>query len=248
MESTLPVQDGEAESPVTARDPDRFLNRELSWLAFDQRVLEEAQNPRQPLLERVRFLSIMSSNLDEFFMVRVAGLKQQVMAGVVTPSADGRTPLQQLGAVRGRIHDMMTDARNTWHTLRQELRENGIAVIDAPELTEIEHEWLRDKFLADIFPILTPLAMGPTHSFPFILNRGIALAVQMFDDRAGHDLDALVPIPSQAGSLRRPAGARVAFYPARAGDPAVPEISLPAFCPARVRRLPDFAGQRSRGR
>jgi polyphosphate kinase len=213
MEATLPATDGEFIPVAPARDPDRFLNRELSWLAFDQRVLEEAQNPKQPLLERVRFLSIMSSNLDEFFMVRVAGLKQQVMAGVVTPSADGRTPAQQLSAVRDRIQDMMLDARNTWHVLRQELRENGIAVIDAPELTAVEHDWLRAKFLADIFPILTPLAMGPTHSFPFILNRGIALAVQMFDDRAGHDLDALVPIPPQLDRFVALPGAETRFIP-----------------------------------
>ena len=213
MEATLPASDGEIIPVSPTRDPDRFLNRELSWLAFDQRVLEEAQNPKQPLLERVRFLSIMSSNLDEFFMVRVAGLKQQVMAGVVTPSADGLTPAQQLSAVHDRIQVMMLDARNTWHVLRQELRENGIAVIDAPELTAAEHDWLRAKFLADIFPILTPLAMGPPHSFPFILNRGIALAVQMFDDRAGRDLDALVPIPSQLDRFVALPGPETRFIP-----------------------------------
>jgi len=151
MESTLPVQDGDFTIVAPLRDCDRFLNRELSWLAFDQRVLEEAQNPNHPLLERVRFLSITSSNLDEFFMVRVAGLKQQVEAGIVIPGPDGLTPVQQLAAVRERVHEMMLVGRNTWHMLRQELRENGIAVIDAPELTGDEHEWLREKFLADIF-------------------------------------------------------------------------------------------------
>jgi len=213
MESTSPVKDVETPIVVLARDTDRLLNRELSWLAFDQRVLEEAQNPHHPLLERVRFLSIMSSNLDEFFMVRVAGLKQQVLAGVVTPSADGLTPIQQLRAVRDRVQDMMVDARNTWHTLRRELRESGIAVIDAAELSETEHDWLEAKFLGDIFPILTPLAMGPTHSFPFIANRGIALAVQMFDDRAGRDLDALVPIPSQLERFVALPGAETRFIP-----------------------------------
>ena len=115
--------------------------------------------------------------------------------------------------MRDRVHDMMLDARNSWHVLRQELRENGIAVVDAPELTQVEHDWLRAKFLADIFPILTPLAMGPTHSFPFILNRGIALAVQMFDDRAGHDLDALVPIPSQLDRFVTLPGVESRFIP-----------------------------------
>jgi polyphosphate kinase len=213
MESTLPVQDSEPDLIVAARGPDRFLNRELSWLAFDQRVLEEAQNSHHPLLERVRFLSITSSNLDEFFMVRVAGLKQQVMAGIVTPSPDGLIPVQQLAAVRERVHEMMLVGRGTWHMLRQELRENGIAVIDAPELTDDEQEWLRCKFLADIFPILTPLAMGPTHSFPFILNRGIALAVQMFDDSTGRDLDALVPIPFQLDRFVALPGPETRFIP-----------------------------------
>jgi polyphosphate kinase len=197
MESIQPAHAGEPEAEAASPGPERFLNRELSWLAFDQRVLEEAQNADHPLLERVRFLSIMASNLDEFFMVRVAGLKQQVQAGVVAQSPDGLTPLEQLRAVRERIHDMMLDARNTWHALRRELRGAGIAVIDSGELTRAEHDWLRAKFLADIFPVLTPLAMGPTHSFPFIPNRGIALAVQMYDDRKARDLDALVPIPPQ---------------------------------------------------
>jgi polyphosphate kinase len=108
---------------------------------------------------------------------------------------------------------MMLTGRSTWHMLRQELRENGIAVIDAPELTPEEHEWLREKFLADIFPILTPLAMGPTHSFPFIQNRGIALAVQMFDEAAGRDLDALVPIPFQLDRFVLLPGDEMRFIP-----------------------------------
>jgi len=213
MESTLPVEDTAPEGSASTHGPERFLNRELSWLAFDQRVLEETQNRHHPLFERVRFLSIMSSNLDEFFMVRVAGLKQQVAAGIVAPSADGLTPQEQLDAVRTRVHEMMLAARNTWHALRQELRENGIAVIDADELAESELEWLRSKFLADIFPILTPLAMGPTHTFPFILNRGIALAVEMYDDRAGHDLDALVPIPPQLDRFVALPGPETRFIP-----------------------------------
>ncbi|HTJ63405.1 MAG TPA: RNA degradosome polyphosphate kinase [Alphaproteobacteria bacterium] len=213
MESTLPVDEGGFDPAASVRESDRFLNRELSWLAFDQRVLEEAQNPRHPLLERVRFLSIMASNLDEFFMVRVAGLKQQMMAGVVTLSPDGLTPAQQLAAIRERVQDMMVTARNIWHSLRQELRENGIAVVDASELTAEELEWLRSKFQADIFPVLTPLAMGPTHSFPFILNRGIALAVEMFDASTGRDLDALVPIPPQLDRFVALAGPEARFIP-----------------------------------
>jgi polyphosphate kinase len=201
MESMTPAREAEREAAVAPTGPERFLNRELSWLAFDQRVLEEAQNQNHPLLERVRFLSIMSSNLDEFFMVRVAGLKQlldsAVAASPVALSPDGLTPAQQLVAVRERVHEMMMDARNTWHALREELRANGIAMIESDELTAEDLVWLEAKFQSDIYPVLTPIAMGPTHTFPFIVNRGIALAVEMFDDRAGRDLDALVPIPPQ---------------------------------------------------
>lgn len=213
MESMVPTvveqRDASSLEPVGGR----FLNRELSWLAFDRRVLEEAENPGHPLLERLRFLSITSSNLDEFFMVRVAGLKQQVLAGITTPSPDGRTPLQQLGEVRREVHDIMQDVRAIWHALKRELRESGIAVVDADELTAAERDWLEAKFQADIFPILTPLAMGPTHPFPFIPNRGIALAVQMFDDRAQRNLDALVPIPSQLDRFVRLPGPETRYIP-----------------------------------
>ena len=213
MESTLPATDGEKKPAWEMLGSERFLNRELSWLAFDQRVLEEAQNPGHPLLERVRFLSITSSNLDEFFMVRFAGLKQQVLAGIVAPGPDGLTPLEQVAAVRLRVEEMTHDARATWHALNQELRQNGIAVIDAAELTAAETEWLRGKFEADIFPILTPLAMGPTHSFPFILNRGISLAIQMFDDGNGRELEALVPVPSQLDRFVALPGPEMRFIP-----------------------------------
>jgi polyphosphate kinase len=213
MESTLPATDGEQKPAWDMLGSERFLNRELSWLAFDQRVLEEAQNPGHPLLERVRFLSITSSNLDEFFMVRFAGLKQQVLAGIVTPGPDGLTPSEQVAAVRLRVQDMTQDARATWHALNQELRQNGIAVIDSGELTKAETEWLRGKFEADIFPILTPLAMGPTHSFPFILNRGISLAIQMYDEGDGRELEALVPVPSQLDRFVAIPGPEMRFIP-----------------------------------
>jgi polyphosphate kinase len=213
MESMLPRTGGEAEATGSPESPDRFLNRELSWLAFDQRVLEEARNPQHPLLERVRFLSITFSNLDEFFMVRVAGLRQQVTEGIPGLSPDGLTPLQQLAAVRKRVQEMMQEARITWRELREELRGSGIAVLDSADLTEVEREWLRVRFENEIFPILTPLAMGPTHPFPFIPNRGIALAVQMFDDRAGRDLDALVPIPSQLDRFVALPGPDLRFIP-----------------------------------
>ncbi|GIL39329.1 RNA degradosome polyphosphate kinase [Roseiterribacter gracilis] len=175
---------------------DRLINRELSWLAFDQRVSEEAQNPNHPLFERIRFLSIAASNLDEFYMVRVAGLKQQIAAGYTAPS-EGMTPAQQLAAVHRQVQLLMRNVRRTWMGMREELRAAGIAVLDAEELTDDERRWLSRKFVHEIFPILTPIAVGPTHPFPFIPNKGLGLAVELFDETGQRDLDAIVLMPSQ---------------------------------------------------
>src|SRR6185312_8625848 len=142
-----------ATSTVDAHSPARFINRELSWLAFNERVLAEADNPRHPLLERLRFLSISASNLDEFYMVRVAGLKGQVLAGIATPSQDGLTPAQQLEAINQRAGRLMHDQQVTWRALRQELAEAGIGVVSPDELTAEDRGWLKDRFMADIFPV-----------------------------------------------------------------------------------------------
>lgn len=182
---------------IDATSPERFINRELSWLAFNERVLEEAANPNHPLLERLRFLSISASNLDEFYMVRVAGLKGQVAAGVKTPSPENLSPIQQLAAVKERIIQLMDDQQAMWRILRVQLRDAGIAVIEPEELTEAEKNWLEGKFLDDIFPILTPIAVDPAHPFPFLPNLGFALALQLHDPVKLRHLDALVPLPSQ---------------------------------------------------
>src|ERR1700686_1102832 len=131
-----------ADSTVDERSPDRFINRELSWLAFNERVLAEADNPRHPLLERLRFLSISANNLDEFYMVRVAGLKGQQAAGIVTPSQDGLTPAQQLAAINARTGELMGNQQACWRRLRDELRTNGLAVLEGSELTVEEKQWL----------------------------------------------------------------------------------------------------------
>jgi len=191
--------------------PERFINREVSWLAFNRRVLEEASNPHHPLLERLRFLSISASNLDEFYMVRVAGLKGQVAAGVKAPSPENLTPAQQLAAVNQRIIELMSEQQNVWRTLKKELRENGIAVVDPDELSDGERDWLEAKFLDDIFPILTPIAVDPAHPFPFIPNLGFSLGLQLHDTVKGTHLDALVPLPAQLDRFIRLPGSDIRF-------------------------------------
>src|SRR5882757_4941271 len=175
----------------------RYINRELSWLAFNERVLEEAGNKNHPLLERLRFLSISANNLDEFFMVRVAGLRGQVRANVSAVSADGLTPRQQLAAINQRSGELMRDQQAHWRTLRQDLRENGLTVIDVAEVTPAEKEWLDGYFLDQIFPVLTPMAIDPAHPFPFIPNGGFAMVLQLKHRSDSKPLKALIPMPSQ---------------------------------------------------
>ncbi|HZU89587.1 MAG TPA: RNA degradosome polyphosphate kinase [Stellaceae bacterium] len=199
--------------PVDLHAEARFINRELSWLAFNERVLAEAENPRHPLLERLRFLSISASNLDEFYMVRVAGLKGQHLAGIKTPSQDGLTPAQQLDAIGERAGRLMTAQQVIWLSLRQQLEEAGIAVIEPTDLDEGERVWLEERFMAEIFPVLTPLAMDPAHPFPFIANRGFGLALQLERISDGVRLQALILIPSSIARFTRLPGSRVRFLP-----------------------------------
>ncbi|PWC53240.1 RNA degradosome polyphosphate kinase [Azospirillum sp. TSO22-1] len=196
---------------IDPESPERFINREVSWLAFNQRVLEEASNPHHPMLERLRFLSISASNLDEFYMVRVAGLKGQVAAGVKAPSPENLTPAQQLAAVNQRIIELMSAQQNVWRTLKKELRDNGIAVVEPDELSDAERDWLEAKFLDDIFPILTPIAVDPAHPFPFIPNLGFSLGLQLHDTVKGTHLDALVPLPAQLDRFIRLPGSDIRF-------------------------------------
>ena len=219
----VPPMTGEADgpaSPVPADDPSRFINRELSWLDFNTRVLEEADNAGHPLLERLRFLSISASNLDEFFMVRVAGLVGQVREGVATRSQDGLTPKQQLAEINDRAAALMSRQQHAWNGLLPQLRQAGVAVIGADELTDEEVAWLEDEFLTSIFPVLTPLALDPAHPFPFIPNLGFVLAYEL-EGEAG-PLQALLPVPNKVRRfVRLPNGSRD-----EAGHAAVRFISL----------------------
>ena len=185
------------EPAIDPASPDRFVNRELSWLAFNRRVLEEAQNPRHPVLERLRFLSISASNIDEFYMVRVAGLKGMVNSSVATLSDDGLTPGEQIVRIEEEAALLFADQQRIWVGLRAELREAGIAVIDPKELSKADRAWLDDHFHDQIFPVLTPLAIDPAHPFPFIPNLGFAMALELVRNRDGKLMNALLPVPSQ---------------------------------------------------
>ncbi len=177
--------------------PQRFLNRELSWLAFNRRVIEETLNRRHPLFERLRFLSISASNLDEFYMVRVAGLMGMVREGITTASADGMMPAQQLAKVDETARALIADQQRIWAELHAEMRREGIAVVTAEEIAPRDCDYLKTQFAEQIFPVLTPLAIDPAHPFPFIPNLGFTIAVQLTNRRDGKEFSALIPVPSQ---------------------------------------------------
>lgn len=177
--------------------PARFFNRELSWLAFNWRVLEEASNPRVPLLERVRFLSISATNLDEFYTVRVAGLRELTRAGNTTPAADGLTPEEQLKLINEEARRLMAAQQTTLAELRRELEAERIHILDRAGLSEADRSFLAEHFLSNVFPTLSPMAIDPAHPFPFIPNTGFCLALQLERRSDGLRRNALLPVPQQ---------------------------------------------------
>ena len=177
--------------------PGRFHNRELSWLGFNWRVLEEAENPRVPLLERLRFLSISANNLDEFYTVRVAGLRELAQAGNTTPAADGLSPAEQLMLINADARKLMERQQSVYNALRTEMEAEGLSILTRDQLSDADKVLLAEVFLNNVFPVLSPLAIDPAHPFPFIPNTGFSLALQLERAKDKRPLQALLPIPAQ---------------------------------------------------
>ncbi len=196
----------------------RYFNRELSWLQFNHRVLEEAQNEHHPKLERLRFLSISASNLDEFYMVRVAGLHGQVAAKVATLSQDGLTAEQQLAAISTYVAKLSAEQQAAWTKIRSALAAQGLSIVEADELTAGERTWLEQHFISHIFPVLTPIAIDPAHPFPFIPNKGFTIGIELARDGASGTMHALMPVPGQLERfIRLPGDAAQSTNPSHLG-------------------------------
>ncbi len=200
------------EAPQVDLDaPDRFFNRELSWLKFNERVLEEAVNTRHPLFERLRFLSISFSNLDEFYTVRVAGLKGQVAAGVKSLTPEGLTPEQQLAAINEAGAQVLDQQQRVWRLLRKELGAAGVGVLERDDLTDDERNWLDSYFADQIFPVLTPIAISLAHPFPFIPSSGFSMVLELYSPEQREHFNGLIPLPSQIERFIRLPGPRIRF-------------------------------------
>jgi polyphosphate kinase len=182
--------------PLDLTAPERFENREASWLEFDARVLALAENAELPLLERVRFLAIFQSNLDEFFQIRVAGLKEQIKVGLAQTAPDGSTPSEQLQRISEQVQMLITRQRHAWlRSLRPRLARAGIRIVDWEQLDEPAKQHLRQTYEERLYPILTPLSVDPAHPFPYISNLSLNLAVQARDPKTGVSRFARVKVP-----------------------------------------------------
>src|SRR6195952_5584360 len=196
MSEIIESEAAEPDVEALRHSPARFVNREVSWLQFNMRVLEEAGNTHHPLLERLRFVSISANNLDEFFMVRVAGLKGQVRAGITTQSADGLTPTEQLDEIATLAQHLQLEQQDHWQTLREELYDKDVVIHEANDLSPDQLKYLQRLFREEIFPVLTPIAVDPAHPFPFIPNLGFTLAFELVRPGSTQTLTALVRVPS----------------------------------------------------
>ncbi len=205
-----PVADRAAPARGTPALQDRYINRELSWLAFNERVLDEAANPAHPLLERLRFLSISDSNLDEFYMVRVAGLKELAAQNVPVTSDDGLTAEQQLAAIAEVSDRLVHRQQRCWSELKQRLAAEGVAMLDHEALAEADRTWLQQRFVDRLLPVLTPIAIDPAHPFPFVPNRALVFVVELSRDD-GSLINALVMIPEQIDRFTRLPGEAIRF-------------------------------------
>ena len=205
------LQDPDFTKKLTENHPGRFINRELSWLEFNRRVYEEAMNPMHPILERLRFLSISASNLDEFYMVRVAGLKGQVASHVRGLSPDKLTPAQQLQAISAKVSELAADHHHCFEILIDEMRNADIRLVEPKDLSTADKKWLANTFRQNIFPILSPIAVDPAHPFPFIPNLGFGLVLDLESDEENKNMVALVILPAQLSRFIRLPGKDIRF-------------------------------------
>ncbi len=221
---TMQPADAQSASPLQTR----FLNREISWLRFNMRVLAEARNPANPLLERVRFLSISASNLEEFFMVRVAGLNDQIMRGAEALGEDGQTAAQQLPQILKVARKMMDDQQECWTDLIHGLEKENIHLLSAAELSPIEKKWVETFFLANVFPTLTPIAIDPAHPFPFLPNRSLTAIYNLEEENGNSRMTALILLPAKLPRFIRLSGQTSRMIALE----EVLDMFLPSFFPA----------------